>query len=51
LKSVASYKVEELLELCGKLNIDLLQDNKEKGEKSQKKRTKKDIYELIVMNF
>jgi hypothetical protein len=54
LKSMTSYKVEELLELCNKLNIDLLQDNKEKGEKGekgQKKRTKKDIYELIVMNF
>jgi hypothetical protein len=47
LKSIASYKVEELVELCGKLNIDLLQDKK----KETKKRTKKDIYELIVMNF
>ena len=51
LKSMTSYKVEELLELCNKLNIDLLQDNKEKGEKGEKKRTKKDIYELVVMNF
>jgi len=47
LKSITSYKVEELVELCGKLNIDLLQDKK----KEAKKRTKKDIYELIVMNF
>ena len=47
LKSMTSYKVEELVELCGKLNIDLLQDN----NKDKKKKTKKDIYELIVMNF
>lgn len=53
LKSIASYKVEELLELCKKLDIILpneKQEEKEKGEK-KKKLSKKDIYELLVQNF
>uniref|UniRef100_A0A6C0I671 Uncharacterized protein n=1 Tax=viral metagenome TaxID=1070528 RepID=A0A6C0I671_9ZZZZ len=45
LKSMSSYKVDELLELCKKLNIVC-------GlETAKKKLTKKDIYELIVKNF
>jgi hypothetical protein len=44
LKAMTSYKVEELLELCKKLDI-----NTEIKEK--KKMTKKDIYELLVQQF
>ena len=44
LKSIASYKVEELLELCKKLDINVINDN-------TKKKSKKDIYELLVQNF
>jgi len=44
LKSMASYKVEELVELCNKLGIVL--ENTDK-----KKHLKKDIYELLVQNF
>jgi hypothetical protein len=44
LKAMTSYKVEELLELCKKLEINT--DIKEK-----KKMTKKDIYELLVQQF
>lgn len=45
LKSIASYKTEELLEMCTKLSIDLSVSN------LNKKRTKKDLYELIIINF
>ena len=44
LKSIASYKVEELLEMCKKLDINVTNDN-------TKKKSKKDIYELLVQNF
>jgi hypothetical protein len=44
LKSIASYKVEELLEMCKKLDINITNDN-------TKKKSKKDIYELLVQNF
>jgi hypothetical protein len=44
LKAMTSYKVEELVELCKKLEINI--DIKEK-----KKMTKKDIYELLVQQF
>ena len=44
LKAMSSYKVEELLELCKKLEINA--DIKEK-----KRMTKKDIYELLVQQF
>ena len=43
LKSMASYKVDELLELCKKLDINITNDNK--------KQSKKDIYELLVQKF
>ena len=44
LKAMSSYKLEELLELCKKLEINA--DIKEK-----KRMTKKDIYELLVQQF
>jgi hypothetical protein len=44
LKAMTSYKVEELVELCKKLEINI--DIKEK-----KKMGKKDIYELLVQQF
>ena len=42
LKSIGSYKTDELKELCQKLDIHLI-DNK--------KYLKKDLYELLVQNF
>jgi hypothetical protein len=50
LKSMASYKVEELLDLCKKLDIVLSNENQEEKEK-KKKLGKKDIYELLVQHF
>ena len=44
LKSIYSYKVDELLELCSKLGIDV-------NNKGMKKLTKKDIYEMLVLHF
>ena len=46
LKSMTSYKVEELLELCQKLDISII-----KNYNNNKKISKKDIYELLVQNF
>ena len=46
LKSLASYKYDELLEICKKLGIDL--DN---SNTSTKKKTKSELYELIILNF
>jgi hypothetical protein len=43
LKGIGSYKVDELMELCKQLDIAV--------NKGTKKLTKKDIYELLVMNF
>jgi hypothetical protein len=54
LKSMASYKVEELLELCKKLNISLehpFKEEKDGKEEKKKKLGKKDIYELLVQQF
>jgi len=45
LKSIGSYKVDELLELCKKLNVNV------KENENKKKLTKKDIYELLVLNY
>jgi hypothetical protein len=45
LKSMTSYKLEELIDLCVKLNIDL------KEKEGGKKLTKKDIYEMLVMQY
>ena len=44
LKSMTSYKVDELVDLCKKLNIPVSNDG-------TKKLAKKDIYELLVQNF
>jgi hypothetical protein len=44
LKAIGSYKLDELVELCLRLNINL--DTIDK-----KKKTKKDIYELLVLNY
>jgi len=49
LKSMGSYKLEELLDLCKKLDINI-DDYKNKKEGKQKL-TKKDIYELLVLNY
>jgi hypothetical protein len=48
---MTSYKADELLELCKKLDIDVstMKCNKPNGD--NKKMTKKDIYELLVQNF
>ena len=48
LKSMTSYKVDELIELCKKFNIDISNNT---TESIKKKPTKKDIYELLVQNF
>jgi hypothetical protein len=44
LKAMSSYKVDELLEISKKLGIDM-------NTNTNKKVTKKDIYERIVQNF
>ena len=49
LKTISSYTVDELLELCKKLNILITKVTGMEGEK--KKLSKKDIYELLVKNF
>lgn len=53
LKSMTSYKVDELLELCKKLDINICNSNSNsnKSESINKKMTKKYIYELLVQNF
>jgi len=45
LKSMGSYKLDELIELCKKLNINI------EDEKGKPKMTKKDIYNLLVLNY
>jgi NTP pyrophosphatase (non-canonical NTP hydrolase) len=50
LKSMASYKLDELIELCNKLNINI-EEYKDGNEKGKKKMTKKDIYNLLVLNY
>ena len=47
IKSISSYKFDELVELCKKLNIDI-SSSKEEGKN---KMTKKDIYEILVLNY
>ena len=47
LKAMTSYKLEELLDLCKKLDINIeIMKNDEK-----KKKSKKDIYQLLVLNY
>jgi hypothetical protein len=43
LKSIGSYKTEELLDLCNKLNITITS--------TQKKTTKKYLYEQLILNY
>ena len=45
LKAMGSYKLDELIDLCKKLDINM-ETNEDK-----KKKTKKDIYELLVLNY
>lgn len=45
LKAIGSYKLEELVDLCKKLNINI------EPSVDKKKKTKKDIYELLVLNY
>jgi len=47
IKSMTSYKHEELVELSSKLGIEIPSDPKN----ANKKKTKKEIYELIILNF
>ena len=44
LKCIGSYKLDELIELCKKLNIDL-------ENKTKKKLTKKEIYDILVIHY
>ena len=49
LKSMGSYKLEELTDLCKKLDININEcNNKNDGKK---RITKKDIYELLVLKY
>lgn len=43
LKPISSYKLDELLDICKRLNIDINNNGKRK--------TKKEIYECILLNF
>jgi hypothetical protein len=49
LKSIGSYKVDDLLDLCKKLDINI--ENGNNNSNCKKKKTKKDIYEMLVMNY
>jgi hypothetical protein len=51
LKSMSSYKLDELIELCKKLNVDLVKIAGNKSDATAKKLTKKDIYEQLVLHF
>jgi hypothetical protein len=53
LKSMGSYKLEELTDLCKKLDINIEPKVNECNSKKQgnKKITKKDIYELLVLKY
>lgn len=52
LKSMSSYKLDELFDLCKKLDINVEIKMEEYTKKEGKKKmTKKDIYELLVLNY
>ena len=52
IKSMGSYKLDELTELCKKLNINIDSNEKTSNENPSKKKIgKKDIYELLVLNY
>lgn len=44
LKSITSYKLEELIEIANKFGLDIKNEN-------NKKKTKKEIYEQLILNF
>jgi hypothetical protein len=46
IKSIGSYKVDELLDLCKKLDINITSI-----QEGKKKMSKKDVYELLVLNY
>jgi hypothetical protein len=46
LKAITSYKLEDLNEICKQLNINI-----NKNQDDKKKRTKKELYELIIANL
>jgi hypothetical protein len=48
LKSIGSYKLDELFDLCKKLDINI---ESYKKKECKQKLTKKDIYELLVLNY
>jgi hypothetical protein len=50
LKSMGSYKLDELVELCKKLDISIINEKKDKEGKS-KKMTKSEIYERLVLHY
>jgi hypothetical protein len=47
LKAMSAYKLEELVELSKRLVLDILPE----GANSLKNKTKKDLYELLIMNI
>jgi hypothetical protein len=49
LKSISSYKLDELIILCKKLDIKI--DNPSSSTECKKKPSKKDIYELLVLKY
>jgi hypothetical protein len=53
LKSMSSYKLDELIDLCKKLDINIEPKVNECNNKTEgkKKLTKKDIYELLVLKY
>jgi hypothetical protein len=57
IKSMGSYKLDELTELCKKLNINIESNEKTSNENCSNEKTnkkkigKKDIYELLVLNY
>jgi virulence-associated protein VapD len=44
-KSISAYKVNELIEICQKLSIDIY------NNVTGKQKTKKELYELIILYF
>jgi hypothetical protein len=56
LKAMASYKLDELIDLCKKLDIQLPSENNNNicnssSTKNKNKFLKKDIYQLLVSNY
>jgi hypothetical protein len=47
LKAMSSYKLEDLHDLCKKLDIKIVSNSND----DKKKMTKKDIYQLLVLNY